>query len=236
MNAASEPTRFTASLLAGLDDPVRRYLGHAIADGAELPAGVRLTMTGRIKVGPWLAFSALQECDGRSFAWRARVGLGPLTALTVVDRFAAGAGSMHGRLFGRIRLFHADDANTTRSAAGRAALEAVYTPASLLPQRGVTWRAGSESEIVATWDVPPERPELHLRIDDRGAPRSYWAPRWGDMGQKEFGYIPCGCEVEAERRFGDLVVPSSITGAWGFGTAHQTSFYRAEIRELAPVR
>jgi hypothetical protein len=52
MNAASEPTRFTASLLAGLDDPVRRYLGHAIADGAELSAGVRLTMTGRIKVGP----------------------------------------------------------------------------------------------------------------------------------------------------------------------------------------
>jgi hypothetical protein len=235
MSAASEPRRFTASLLAGLDEPVRRYLGHAIADGAELAGGVRLTMTGRIKVGPWLAFSARQECDGRSFAWRARVGFGPLTALAVVDCFAAGAGSMDGRLFGRLRLFRADDENTSRSAAGRAALEAVYTPASLLPQRGVMWRAESESEIVATWDVPPERPELHLRIDNRGAPRSYWAPRWGDMGQKEFGYIPCGCEVEAERRFGNLIVPSSITGAWWFGAARQTPFYRAEIRELATV-
>lgn len=133
MSAAPEPTRFTASLLSGFAEPVRRYLSHAIREGAELGAGVTLTMTGRIKVGLWLPFSARQECDGRSFAWRARVGLGPLTALTVVDRFAHGAGSMDGRLFGRIKLFHAEDENTTCSAAGRAALEAVYTPASLLP-------------------------------------------------------------------------------------------------------
>jgi hypothetical protein len=228
--------RFTVSLLAGLDEPVRRYLGHAIRDGAELGAGVKLTMTGRIKVGPWLAFSARQICDGRSFAWRARVGVGPLTALAVVDRFADGAGSMEGRLFARIELFRADDENTTRSAAGRAALEAVYTPASLLPQRGVHWRADSECEIVATWDVPPERPELRLRIDDRGALRSYRVSRWGNVGQKEFGYIPCGCEVEAESPFGDLVVPSRVAGAWWFGTPRHAPFYRAAISALTAVR
>jgi hypothetical protein len=223
-------------LLAGLEEPVRRYLSHAIGDGAELGTGVSLTMTGRIKVGLWLPFRARQECDGRSFAWRARVGFGPLTALAVVDSFAEGLGSMEGRLVGRVKLFEADDENTSRSAAGRAALEAVYTPSSLLPQRGVSWRAERESEIVASWDVPPERPELHLEIDDRGAVRAYWTPRWGDTGQKESGYIPCGCEVEAERGFGDLVVPSSITGAWWFGTARRTPFYQAEVRELAAAR
>jgi hypothetical protein len=175
----AEPSRFTASQLAELDEPVRRYLGHAIRDGAELGAGVRVMMTGRIKLGLWLPFTAQQECDGRSFAWRARVALGPLTALAVVDRFAAGAGSMDGRLFGRIKLFRADDANTTRSTAGRAALEAVYTPASLLPQRGITWRAETDNETVASWDVPPERPELHLQIDDRGAVRGYPRPAVG---------------------------------------------------------
>jgi uncharacterized protein DUF6544 len=236
MTAASQPTRFTASLLAGLAEPVRRYLSHAISEGTELGTGVSLTMTGRIKVGLWLPFSARQECDGRSFAWRARVGFGPLTALAVVDRFGQRGGSMDGRLLGRIRIFHAEDENTRRSAAGRAALEAVYTPASLLPQRGVNWRAESEGEIVASWDVPPERPELHLEIDDRGAVRAYWAARWGSTGQKAFGYIPCGCDVGAERRFGDLVVPSRITGAWWFGTPRQAPFYRAEIRGLAATR
>jgi hypothetical protein len=98
------------------------------------------------------------------------------------------------------------------------------------------WRAEGASEIVATWDVPPERPELHLQIDDRGAMRSSYALRWGKVGQKEFGYIPCGCEVGAERRFGDLVTPSSVTVGWWFGTPRYAPFFRAEIRELAAVR
>ena len=233
MTATPGATRFTGSLLAGLEEPVRRYLSHAIGDGAELGTGVSLRMSGRIKVGLWLPFRAWQECDGRTFAWQARVGFGPLTPLAVVDSFAEGLGSMEGRLVGLVKLFKADDENTSRSAAGRAALEAVYTPSSLLPQRGVSWRAERESEIVASWDVPPERPELHLEIDDRGAVRAYWTSRWGDTGQKAFGYIPCGCEVGAERRFGDLVVPSRITGAWWFGTPRQAPFYKAEVRELA---
>ena len=236
MTAAPEARRFTPSLLTGLDEPVRRYLSHAIRDGTELGAGVSMTMTGRIKVGLWLPFRAYQECDGRSFAWRARVGVGPLTPLAVVDRFAEGVGSMDGRLLGRVKLFHAEDEDTTRSAAGRVALEAVYTPASLLPQRGVSWRTESETEIVATWDVPPERPELHLQIDDQGAPRSYWAPRWRNVGQREFGYISCGCDVGAERHLGDLVVPSMITGAWWFGTSRHAPFFRAQIHRLAAAQ
>ena len=133
--------RFEARLLDGLDEPVRRYFVHAIRDGAELAAGVRLAMSGRIKVGVWLPFTASQECDGRSFTWHARVGLGRLTALTVLDRFADRVGSTEGRLLGRRRVFHAAGEDTTRSAAGRAALEAVLAPMSLLPQRGVSWRA-----------------------------------------------------------------------------------------------
>ena len=43
--------RFEAASLAGLDEPVRRYLSHAIAEGAALPSAMRLTMAGRIDVG-----------------------------------------------------------------------------------------------------------------------------------------------------------------------------------------
>jgi hypothetical protein len=42
-------------------------------------------------------------------------------AAFVIDSYADGAGSTKGRLFGRVVLFHADDSDTTRSAAGRAA-------------------------------------------------------------------------------------------------------------------
>jgi hypothetical protein len=34
-------------MLAGLDEPVRRYFTHAINDGAALPKGVHMAMSGR---------------------------------------------------------------------------------------------------------------------------------------------------------------------------------------------
>lgn len=210
-----------------LEEPVRRYLDHALRGGGA--SGVRLTMRGRIRVGAWLPFTATEECDGRSFTWRARVAAG---WLTVTDRFAAGAGSTEGRLFGRRRLFGADDDNTIRSAAGRAALESVFAPMSLLPERGVTWRVEAEDVVVAAFDVPPERPEVRMRIGPDGAVRSVSALRWGNAGQRAYGYIPCGCEVHAERRFGAVVVPSSVTVGWWFGTPRYAPFFEAEVETL----
>jgi Family of unknown function (DUF6544) len=140
------PTRRVTSVtLAGLDEPVRRYFSQAISDGAALSDGVRVAMSGRIKVGLRLPFTAQQTVDGRSFTWRARAGRGSLTPLRVIDRYADGVGSTEGRLLGRVTLFHAEDVNTARSAATRAAIESVvFAPPSVLPGRGVAWRAETE--------------------------------------------------------------------------------------------
>jgi hypothetical protein len=50
-------------MLAGLDEPVRRYFSHAISEGAALSNGIRMPMSGRIKVGLWLPFTAEQTVD-----------------------------------------------------------------------------------------------------------------------------------------------------------------------------
>jgi len=207
-----------------LDEPVRRYLAHAVR-GGDAPSALRLEMTGRIRIGAWLPFTAVQHSDGRSFTWTAAVG-----PLRVVDRYADGAGSTEGRLLGRLRLFRSDDAETARSAAGRAALESIFVPASLLPGRGIAWRAECEDHIVATFDLPPERPEVHLRIDEHGGLRSACALRW-----RGGGYVPCGCDVHEERTFGDLTIPGRFTVAWGYGTPRAAPFFRAAIRDARPA-
>jgi hypothetical protein len=223
-------------MLAGLDEPVQRYFRHAIREGAELPRRTRLTMHGQIKVGAWLPFSAEQETESRAFVWNARVGAGPLTVLRVVDQYGDGSGSMEGRLFGRVRVFRADDEHTTRSAAGRAALEAAtVAPYALLADGRVTWSAQSDELIVAAWDLGPERPEVQIRIDENGAVRTTSALRWGNAGQDAYGYIPCGCEVHAEQRFGDFLVPSRLTVGWWFGTARYAPFFRARIDRLSAL-
>jgi hypothetical protein len=105
MTTTADPARrFSADTLAGVDEPVRRYFTHAITAGAQLPDRVHMTMRGHIKVGLWLPFTAEQTVDGRSFAWRARVGRGPLTPLRVTDQYADAAGSTESRLLGRVTL------------------------------------------------------------------------------------------------------------------------------------
>jgi hypothetical protein len=66
--------------------------------------------------------------------------------------------------------------------------------------------------------VPPERPEVRARIDEHGAIQTVSALRWGNAGEKIFQYIPFGGDVHAERRFGDLVLPSSLSVGWWFDT------------------
>jgi hypothetical protein len=228
--------RFTPDMVAGVAEPVRRFFCHAIREGAPLAHRVRLSMRGRIKVGAWLPFTADQENDRASFVWRAQVGVGRLGILRVTDRYADGAGSMEGRLFGRRRVFGAGDEHTTRSAAGRAALEAAaFAPMTLLPGCGVSWRAESDELIVASWELPPERPEVLLSIDERGSVRSVSALRWGRRKDKSYGYLPCGCDVHAERRFGDVVIVGRCSVGWGFGTPDYAPFFRAEIDDMTAV-
>jgi hypothetical protein len=226
--------RFTPDKLAGLDEPVRRYFNHAIAGGSVLPDGVRMTMRGRIKVGVWLPFTAVQTVDGRSFAWQARVGRGPLKPLRVTDRYADSIGRTEGRLLGQVTLFGTEDFDTARSAATRTAIESVvFAPPSVLPDRGVVWRAETNDVIVAGFDLPPEHPEIRLCIDAHGALRTVTALRWGNAGEQAFRYIPFGGEIHAERRFGDLVLPSSVSVGWWFGTPRYEPFFKALITDVA---
>ena len=132
-----------------LPEPVRRYLAHAVPAGEAGGPGVKLTMSGRIKVGIWLPFRATQWCDGKSFLWRAAVGLGPLRPLVVIDRYENGEASMSGMLFGRRTVFEQTDSNVLRSAAARTALEAVFAPQALIPGRGYAWHAEGDDHIVA---------------------------------------------------------------------------------------
>jgi hypothetical protein len=224
---------FDPEALGPLNEPVRRYFTHALAPGAPTDGRVRLAMRGRIDVGVWLRFAASWEGDARSFTWRAAAG--PLGLLRVVDRFADGAGSMEVRVRPGIRLVHATHEDVTRSGAGRAAAEAIWAPAALLPEHGVAWRAERDDLVVATFDVPPERPALRLRLADDGAVRAAEVLRWDDGSHGRRGYVPCGGEVLEERRFGALTIPSRVRIGWWWGTPRYRPFFEAEITAAEPV-
>jgi len=226
---------FDATCLEGLDEPVRRYFEHALAPGAPLIPGMRLEMTGRIDAGVSMRFRGRWEGDGRRFRWSVTAGPFGVPALRVVDRFEDRHGSMDIRLRPGLRLLHAEDEDTTRSAAGRAAAEAMWAPAGLLPQLGVTWNAESDEVIVAAWDVPPERPQLRLGIDAEGAVRTASLLRWDGGRHGVRGYIPCGGHVLENRRFGDVTIPSRVSIGWWYGTPRYKPFFEATVTAASPI-
>ena len=72
-------------------------------------------------------------------------------------------------------------------------------------------------------------------IDEHGTIRTVSALRWGNAGAKTFQYIPFGGEIHAERRFGDFVLPSSLSVGWWFDTRRYAPFFRAEINAVTPA-
>lgn len=59
--------------------------------------------------------------------------------------------------------------------------------------------------------------------------RSAWVARWDNGDHGLHGYIPCGGDVHAERRFCDLLILSRLTVGWWFVTPLWAPFFEAEI-------
>ncbi len=229
---AGPPPVFTQAELDGLPGPVRRYLRAAIAPGTRLATTARLHMRGHIKVGRWLPFRAQQTLSPhRGFQWSARAA----GVITGFDRYADGQGQMRWSLLGLLPLMRAGGPDVSRSAAGRAAAEAIWVPTTLLPRFGVDWSAADDHHITARYRIDALDVEVHYALDADGHLRSVVFDRWGDPeGTGVWGLHPFGGEITASATFDGLSIPSAGRFGWFFGTDRwsQGEFFRYQITEL----
>jgi hypothetical protein len=223
---------FTETELKGLPNPVRGYLSEAITPGTPLVTLARLRMRGRIKIGRWLPFHAEETLDPHhGFAWTARAaGL-----ISGSDRYHDGRGEMRWKLLGVLPLLRVDGPHVSRSAAGRAAAEAIWVPTALLPRFGVHWTATDERHLTARSRIDTLQVELHFELDAGGLVRSLVFDRWGDPeGTGHWGLHPFGGEITAWATFDGLTIPSAGRFGWYFGTDRweEGEFFRYRITEL----
>jgi hypothetical protein len=169
---------FSTEELEGLADPVRRSLTAAMAPGTPLARSALVRMRGSIKLGRrWVPFSAhevLAPHDG--FVWAGRAA----RVIVGSDRYVNGWGAMDWKLLGVIRVAHADGPDVSRSAAGRAAGEAVWVPTSLLPRFGVEWSAVDPHQVTASFGVDATQFDIRYTLDDDARVVAVVFDRWGD--------------------------------------------------------
>jgi hypothetical protein len=229
------PVGFTEAELDGLPDPVCRYLRAAIAPGTPLATAARLGMRGQIKLGRWLPFQAEELlAPHHGFHWSARAA----GVVSGFDRYAGGQGQQRWKLLGLLPLMAADGPDLSRSAAGRAAGEAMWVPTALLPRFGVDWSAADDRHLSARWRIDDTEVELHLVVDAEGRLRAGVFQRWGDPDHTgTWGLHPCGGEVTGSATFDGVSVPSTGRAGWFYGTDRwsQGEFFRYQITSLQLV-
>jgi hypothetical protein len=227
--AGSPPEAFDVSIVAGLPEPARRWLTHALAPGTPLWPSVVLTMRGEIRLGAWRPFTATQVLrPPHGFVWAATARVSGLPVVGY-DRYSSGSGEMNWRLGGLFPVMTARGPDVTRSAAGRLAGETALAPTTF---RGATWAPGSDADrTVVAWRIDQQLESAEFHVGDDGRLLGVTMQRWGDPGGGPFGRYPFGVAVEAEETFGGVTIGSVLRAGWWWGTERQQEgeFFRAEI-------
>lgn len=234
---AAEVEHFHPEQVAGLPAPARRYFLRAIAPGTPLAHHVELEMGGSIRLSPdgaWMPMRARQILAPPSgFVWEATVGQGALR-FSGADSYADGRGEVRFQAWGLVPFVRAGGPDVARSARGRLAGEAVWNPAALLPQRGVTWEPIDERSARATMTIDGEPLTLTVTVEDDGRLASVSLMRWGDRTDDgTYGLVPFGVNVLGEGRFGGYTIPTRIGGGWWFGTERYFELARFEIERAS---
>lgn len=170
---------FDQSTLAGLPEPARRWLAATIPHGAPLATAVELTMTGHIKLGMWLPFTAREILRaGTGYVWAPEVG-GRLLRFVGSDTLGPGGARMRFRFHDRIPVVNASGSDVDRSAAGRLAVEtAAWLPHALTPQAGATWKPLDHHRATVVLPGPSGPVDVDVSVDDQGALTEVGLQRW----------------------------------------------------------
>ena len=216
-------------MVAGLPEPARRWLTHAVAPGTPLWGSVVLTMRGQIRLGSWRSFTARQVlAPPRGFIWAATARLYGLP-VTGFDRYSSGSGQMNWRLGGLVPVMTATGPDVTRSAAGRLAGEMALVPTAF---RAAGWRPGSDGDrTVVTWHIDDQEESAELQVGADGRLLDVVMQRWGNPNGAPFGRYPFGVAIEEDRTWSGVTIGSVLRAGWWWGTDREAEgeFFRAEI-------
>lgn len=179
-----------------LPGPGRRLLSASTLPDAAQPPTVVLRMEGRIRLGTWMPFTALQVLSaGCGFLWMARVGRGPIV-VTGHDSLVHGVGDLDFRLWGLVPVARARGPDIDRSTIGRLAAETVvWAPGALTPALGAAWSGIDDRRAVVTVPVGGERVDVTVDVDDDGHATDVTVSRWGNPDGGAFGWHSFGASM-----------------------------------------
>ncbi len=228
---SGRPEFFDPSTIVNLPEPAQRFLRAAIPSNAPLATGIHLEMTGRIKLGVWLPFTARQVLRAEvGLVWSADVG-NRLVRFSGADVLGPDGAQMRFALFGRVPVVNATGPDLERSAAGRLAAETVaWLPQALTPQAGARWWPLDRTRATVTLPGPSGPTDVDLTVDDRGRVVGIELQRW-NTGAKPPRAEPFGGMVTDTLDVAGVTIAGAGSVGWSADAANHddASFFRYRV-------
>ncbi len=229
----SQPPIFTATMVADLPEPARRYFLYTIEPGTPLYPVADITMRGRFGLGDkdnpnYLDFSATQILAmPAGFVWKMHAKRG-LMRLSGSDsqrwtRFWLAGLMPIARLGG--------NPDHTRSAFGRYVAEAIFwTPAAVLPGPDVRWEFLDKDCARVTVCSQGLTQSVEVMVAPDGQPTKVRFGRWSNANpQKIHRLQPFGGYLSAFRQFAGYRLPTRVEAGNHFGTDEYFPFFVADV-------
>lgn len=226
---------FRQDMVADLPAPARRYLMRAIKPATPLAQSVHVRMLGALRPeaeAHWIKMRAEEIISvPKGFVWKAEVRRG-IKKIRGADYYFDGIGRVRFWLWGLIPAMRMEGPDTSKSAAGRLAIEAVWLPSCLLPQTGAEWEAVDENSANVTLQIGGESATLTITVGSDGKLLRAMISRWGVLPEGgPPAYIPFQLEVEEEREFEGYRIPAAVRTGWWIRPDYYFEFFKATVLE-----
>ncbi|WP_284342016.1 DUF6544 family protein [Devosia nitrariae] len=227
---------FDPEMLVNLPEPARRYLTYSILRGTPLKMSVQLHMKGTFALGDRkshrvMTMEARQMLSPpRGFVWIPEMGSG-MVRIWGSDGYAGDKAWTRFWVWGLIPVARlSSTGDLALSAAGRSIMEAIWAPASLLPQNGARWAAVGDDAARVTFEVEGEPLTLSLTLSEEGRPLTVSMMRWSNANPEGiFRWQSFGGTIEETGEFGGYVIPTRVEVGNHYGTGDYFPFFRVRI-------
>ena len=233
----TDPPRYDPAMVADLPEVAQRFFARVIDPGTPLHRVVQLEMAGSFIMNanamPMTARQILAP-PAQGFVWQADIGAGLMRFGGSDGYHRDGAREeswtkfwLHG-LIPLARIGGTED--HARAAATRVMLEAIWAPASLLPQFGAEWvQTGPDSAEIRFADTQGIEP-MQITLDAEGNPVEVWALRWTDANPERVHRLqPFGGRMLEMARHQGFLIPARVELGNMWGTPDYAPFFLATI-------
>jgi len=227
-----EPAVVTEAGIAGLPEPVQRWLRYAQVVGKPRPSSVRLKMEGQFRLGEdkgWMPFEAEEyyTTDPPGFVWSVSMEMAPLLTIRGRDRYVEGEGGIDMRLLGTIPVARKSGGALDQGAMLRYLNEIMWFPAAAVSPY-ITWKGVDANSAEATMSYGGVTAAATFVFDGHGKLETMTAQRNNDSkGQA----LPWSTPITSYGQFAGVRIPVAGEAIWTYDTG-DFSYIRLRVTDL----